>query len=176
MNVFVVSCSPVESAKLLPDKYSTKMPLECCQMTAVIYSDWYLNWGTIPKKDGSPYATRRGAFRNHPCTQWAAESQENLAWLLTHGLALCEEFEYRYSKIHACIKTLTHAKNIFENKTGKTLEIWRKVKNFVRAMPDELKYNNEIDTIEAYRKYVKSKGWTIDNYLRMPERKPEWMF
>jgi hypothetical protein len=46
---------------------------------------------------------------------------------------------------------------------------------FARAMPDELKYDTSIDTFEAYKRYIASKTWVKDNYLRMPERKPEWV-
>jgi len=175
MNVFVVSCSPVESAQQLPDRHITKMPLETCQMVSVIYSPWYYNWGTIPKKDGTPYSTAKGAFRNHPCSKWSAESYENLAWLLQHGFALCDEFKYRYQKEHACKAALEVSKSIFEDKTGQTLEIWKNVKGFVRAMPDEFKYDTSIDTIEAYRRYIISKSWPLDNYVKCPERKPNWM-
>ena len=76
MNIFVTSSDPVESAQVLPDKHIVKMPLETCQMLAVVYSKWYFNWGNdlLPKKDGTPYNTEKGAFRGHPCTIWAAES------------------------------------------------------------------------------------------------------
>ena len=36
---------PVKSAEVLPDKHVVKMPLETCQMLAVVYSKWYYNWG-----------------------------------------------------------------------------------------------------------------------------------
>ena len=49
------------------------------------------------------------------------------------------------------------------------------VSDFARAMPDDLKYNDTIDTITAYQKYVASKPWVSNNYLRMPTRKPEWI-
>lgn len=81
MNIFVTDSCPVFSAVALPDKLVNKMATESCQMISIIYSPWYHNWGTIPKKDGTPYNTAKGTHRNHPCTKWAAESYENLAWL-----------------------------------------------------------------------------------------------
>ena len=47
--------------------------------------------------------------------------------------------------------------------------------DFTRAMPDEFKYDDSIDTFTAYKMYVSSKPWVSDNYLRKPERKPEWI-
>ena len=45
---------------------------------------------------------------------------------------------------------------------------------FVRAMPDVLKYDDTIDTVTAYRKYLASKAWVLDNY-RVPDNKPSWL-
>ena len=36
MNIFVTSPDPVESAQVLSDKHIVKMPLETCQMLAVV--------------------------------------------------------------------------------------------------------------------------------------------
>lgn len=175
MNIFVVNECPVISAVELPDKHVNKMGLETCQMLAVIYSKWYHNWGTIPKKDGTPYNTDKGAFRNHPCTQWAAASYENLAWLIRHGYALCNEFRHRYQKPHSCFNTLIIAEDIFLQNSQQSLSIYQNVKEFTRAMPDELKYNDTIDTITAYQQYVASKPWVKDNYVKIPSRKPDWV-
>ena len=97
MNIFVTDPSPSASARVLPDKHIVKMPLECCQMLAIIYSKWYYEWGEIHKIDGTPYATKKGAFRNHPCTKWAAQNIHNTAWLIAHGTALCTEYYHRYN-------------------------------------------------------------------------------
>ena len=164
------------SARVLPDKHIVKMPLESCQMLAIIYSHWYYNWGTLPKANGSPYAIEKGAFRNHPSTKWAAESIYNTAWLIQHGCALAEEYTYRYGKIHTCAKTLFEAKKIFHQKTDQPIVCWGMAEKFSRAMPDEWKYDESIDTFTAYKLYIASKPWVKDNYLRIPERKPEWVY
>ena len=104
MNIFVTDPDPTVSAEVLPDKHIVKMPLETCQMLAVVYSKWYFAWGDdlLPKKAGTPYNTQKGAFRGHPCTVWAAQSIANTAWLIQHGFALLKEYENRYNKIHSC--------------------------------------------------------------------------
>lgn len=175
MNIFVTDECPVLSAVSLPDKHIVKMPLETCQMISVIYSPWYHNWGTIPKKDGTPYSTEKGAFRNHPCTIWAAKSYENLAWLIRHGYALCNEYKHRYGKVHACFAGIQEAEFLFTDKTNDTIYIYKNVKSFTRAMPDEFKLDESIDTPTAYQKYVASKPWVKDNYLKLPNRKPDWI-
>ena len=172
MNIFVTSSNPKESAKVLPDKHIVKMPLETCQMLSIVASEkWGHGYGTLPKANGKPYATERGAFRNHPCTVWANETVANSRWLLTHGLALCEEYSNRYGKIHTCLHTLAHANKIFPLDALHFSELTP----FVFAGPDEFKHDDTIDIYTKYKNYIASKPWVKDNYLRLPDRKPEWV-
>ena len=175
MNIFATDQDPNASAKVLPDKHIVKMPLECCQMLAIIYSSWYYDWGPLRKADGSYYATAKGAFRNHPSTKWAASSLYNTAWLIHHGCCLASEYQYRYGKVHTCGKTLFEAKKIFHRKADMAITCYCLADNFSRAMPNEWKYDDSIDTFTAYKRYIASKPWVKTNYLRAPERKPEWI-
>ena len=175
MNIFVTDPNPRASARVLPDKHIVKMPLESCQMLSIIFSKWYYDWGTINKLDGTPYATAKGAFRNHPCTQWAGENIYNTAWLIAHGCSLAFEYYLRYGKIHSCTKTLFEAKKLFHRKTGKSITCYCMADNFARAMPEEWKFDDSIDTFAAYKLYINSKPWVAENYLRNPDRKPEWI-
>ena len=169
MNIFATSPWPAESAIVLPDRHINKMPVECCQLLAIVASKWYHNYGTLAKKDGEPYATEKGAFRNHPCMIWVSQSPNNAYWLIKHGMNLCDEFHLRYGKPHSCYNTLLGAYYLFPK--GKINE----TTPFVRAMPDYLKYDESIDTFEAYKKYIATKEWVKTNYLKIPQRKPEWI-
>jgi len=100
---------------------------------------------------------------------WASQSPNNAYWLIKHGMNLCDEFHLRYGKPHSCYNTLLGAYYIFPK--GKINE----TTPFVRAMPDYLKYDESIDTFEAYKKYIATKEWVKTNYLKMPQRKPEWI-
>jgi hypothetical protein len=46
---------------------------------------------------------------------------------------------------------------------------------FVRSMDEVFKFDTTIDTFMAYKLYLASKPWIQDNYIRLPERKPEWI-
>ena len=170
MNIFVTDPDPVKSAQVLPDKHIVKMPLESCQMLAIVCSEkWGHGYGEIHKTNGEPYKTDKGAFRGHPCTIWANQCLENAWWLLTHGLALCAEYSHRYGKTHSCLRPLLEAKDImpsadFTNHTP-----------FAFAGPDEFKYDTSIDTLTAYKRYISSKPWAASNYLRDPSKKPNWL-
>ena len=175
MNIFATDFSPYKSAVVLPDKHIVKMPLETCQMLAIVCSDkWGHGFGTIPKADGTPYATEKGAFRNHPCTIWANNFVLNWQWLLAHGLAMCDEYTARYGKVHTCFNTLLAAKDILPtgDPTGRS---GKHTTPFARAMPEEYKLDTNIDTFTAYKMYIASKPWVKDNYLRLPHRKPDWI-
>lgn len=145
------------------------MAVETCQLLALAASKWYHDYGPLHKKDGTPYATEKGAFRKHPCAIWVGESVDNAYWLIKHGMNLCDEFQLRYGKSHACYNTLLEAYYMFPK--GKITE----VTPFVRAMPDYLKNDTSIDTFEAYRRYIATKEWVKDNYLKIPKRRPEWI-
>jgi hypothetical protein len=96
-----------------------------------------------------------------------------MAWMITHGLALCGEYLRRYGKLHACFTGLTDAKRLFEANTNKPLSVWREVSDFARAMPEELKYDDSIDDITAYRLYINGHK-PYAEWKRRPEAKPSW--
>ena len=176
MNIFVTDPCPIQSARNLPDKHIVKMPLETCQMLSIIYSDWYYGVGKLYKSDGTPYRTAHGAFRNHPCTQWAAANQYNLAWLIMHGIALCDEYTSRYDKIHTCEAVIYQALRIYNACFDDSVsQSYRKVTHFTRAMPESIKFDTTIDTITAYKQYLNTKPWLASNYLRIPSRKPSFI-
>ena len=86
MNIFVLSEDPVEAAQMQLNKHVVKMVLESAQMLCAPYET-----GVAPYKR---------AHYNHPCTIWARESYENYQWLISHALALAEEYTFRYEKTH----------------------------------------------------------------------------
>lgn len=174
MNIFAVDQSPVISAQSLPDRHVVKMCIENAQMLAVALGDKRgLGWGTIRKKDGTPYG--QGAHYNHPCTIWVRAEINNLAWTIVHGLSLCAEYTNRYGKVHSSIIAHLDAKELFHSHTDLDLSIYHKVRSFARAMPEEYKFDTSISDTDAYKMYVASKPWVCDNYLRVPSRKPEWV-
>ena len=177
MNIFVTDYCPIQSARNLPDKHIVKMPLETCQMLAIIYSDWYYGVGKLYKQDGTPYRTQHGAFRKHPCTIWAAANPYNLAWLIRHGYALCHEYNLRYNKVHTCLDVIEQAERIYHKSFDNLMlsDASRKVTDFTRAMPEDIKFDTTIDTITAYKRYLNTKPWLATNYLRIPSRKPSFI-
>ena len=171
MNLFACDHNPVKAAQALPDKHVVKMCIENAQMLAVALGSLHgLGWGNIRKKDGTYYSER--AHFNHPSTVWVRSSQANLAWTIVHGLALCAEYTHRYGKIHASVIAHLDAKDLFHRHTDRRLSIWSEVESFARAMPEELKFDESISDVEAYKRYlVFHKPWAV---WKLESRKPTW--
>ena len=175
MNIFVVDKDPIAAARVLPDRHVTKMIVESAQMLSVVYSSHYWDCGDVARKDGTPFRTAKGAFKNHPCTQWAADNHYNCAWLIQHAMGLLEEYNNRYNKQHGLNKSLFNAKRLFHRTTGHSVTCHTMVDSFARAMPVQWKHDDTIDDVTAYRRYVNSKPWVYNNYLRLPDRRPDWI-
>ena len=170
MNLFACDQHPVVAAQALPDKHIVKMCIENAQMLAVALGDLHgLGYGEIRKKDGTFYSQR--AHFNHPSTVWVRATHANLAWTIVHGLALCSEYTYRYDKIHASVIAHLDAKRLFHENVGQ-LSIYREVETFARAMPEEIKFDESISDVIAYRKYlVNHKPWAV---WKIESRRPSW--
>ena len=175
MNIFVVDRDPIKAARLLPDRHVTKMILESAQMLSIVFSKHYWDIGEVAKVNGDPFKTAKGAFKNHPCTQWAADSIYNCAWLIQHSMGLLEEFQLRYGKLHGLNKSLFNVKRMFHREVGHAITCYQMVESFARAMPEPLKYDTSIDDVTAYQIYVNSKPWVYYNYLKLPDRRPTWV-
>jgi hypothetical protein len=137
MNIFVLSPNPVKAAQMQCDKHVVKMCLETAQMLSTI--------------SNGPY---KPTHANHPCTLWAGANRTNYNWLVKHGLALCDEYTYRYDKRHKC-------RDIIESLSTPPEHIPIGITPFAQCMPDECKHT---DPMVAYRQYYHTKSafaqWT----------------
>ena len=165
MNIFVTDECPYQSAYNLPDKLVVKLALEQAQMIAANFSEEFLNYGGLRKKDGDFY---KATHKNHPCTMWGRASAENVAWMIVHGLAICAEYHRRYGKVHSCLQAHLDAKRLFESNCG-SLNMYHGHTDFVRAMPEEFKTNTQISTVVAYRQYMHTKTYAKWQHSEQPE-------
>lgn len=144
MNIFVLSLDPAEAARMQCDKHVVKMIVETAQILCTAGRGVY-----------------RPTHANHPCTVWAGQSADNFKWLIRHGLALCEEYTFRYGKRHKTqdVLALVEPPASFPV-VGLT--------PFAQAMPEELRSN---DVVASYRAYYHTKA----SFARWTRRDPpEW--
>jgi len=138
MNIFVLDRNLVKSAQAHVDKHVVKMPLETAQLLCTARHELTGDADTIPY---------RKTHTNHPCSVWARQSLANYTWLCDLGIALCEEYTYRYEKVHKCQAVIedciknTPVHNVFE---------YLELTPFPQAMDDEYKLS---DPVLAYRNY-----------------------
>ena len=78
--------------------------------------------------------------------------------------------------MHTCYDVIRQAVRIYHACfDGDINDAYHKVTEFTRAMPEDIKYNHRISTIEAYKYYLNTKPWLATNYLRRPDRKPSFI-
>lgn len=137
MNIFVLDNCPRRAAQMQCDKHVVKMALESAQLLCCAHSQELV-----------PY---KHTHRNHPCAIWTRASQADYYWLYKHALALCEEYEFRFGKEHACKEVILNLPAF----TSRNKSLFA----FALAMPDEFKRST---AVKSYREYYKHKAKTID--------------
>jgi len=138
MNIFILDADVVKCAQYHLDKHCVKMILETTQLlnNARIIND--TNYNPI----------YRPTHLKHPCSIWTSESLDNFKWLTELGLALCEEYTFRYSKIHKCQSIIQNFSKEIDNLTLPKIGMTP----YKLCMPDQYKVD---DAIESYRNYYR---------------------
>ena len=186
MNIFALSRNPVEAAQQMLDKHIIKMPTETCQMlhTNILYMQYVQEHGEEPQlKDLKAFhlATEselmKPAMLNHPSTIWARQTYANWNWLYEHGLALFDEYTYRYEKKHGTLQRILdcipYFDVVFEHNFPK-----KRLQPVSIAMDDQYRIPNPMDipnwdfVIESYRHYYLEGKWRIAEWRK--NRRPDW--
>lgn len=147
MNLFLLAETPSANAKAHPDKLVVKMPVEVCQMLASAQNR------PLTKADGTKY---KPTHTNHPCTVWCNESDVNYAFAVAYGLALCDEYEARYKRRHACRQPLLQAQSYVANVHAEPARFAVAISPAIRAVAgiqDALRMPLA-EAIQAYRAYL----------------------
>lgn len=119
MNLFILSKDPVEAAQLQCDKHVVKMIVESAQMLSTVHRMLDGELKRAPSKSGKTMSKHwvhpdpqldavlyRAVHMAHPCTVWTGVSNNNYNWHYVHFTALCDEYTYRYGKVHNTDKLL----------------------------------------------------------------------
>ncbi len=161
MNIFFLSTNPKLAALDHCDQHVVKMVLETTQMLCTAHR---ILDGDVAADAMGLYRT---AYANHPMTKWVRENQFNYSWAYSLLTELCDEYTYRYDKVHATeSKGLLDAlQKVPENicngaETGRTIP--------PMCMPDKYKFvqmaycrgsfhgrsrTTFTDVVDAYRRY-----------------------
>jgi len=155
VNIFVLDENPFLAARYHCDKHVVKMILETAQILSTV-----LHAYDIEETEDLYKPTHK----NHPCTIWAGEDVNNFYWCSCLGLALCDEYFYRYGKRHKSEEVITFAAhNLHHLPRGPQTP-------FVQAMPEQYRQK---DAVEAYRAYYIGEKLKMCTYKN--REVPEWL-
>ena len=186
MNIFALSRNPAEAAQQMIDKHVVKMPTETCQMlhTNILYMQYVKEHGKEPQlKDLKAFhlATEsklmKPAMLNHPSTIWARQTYANWNWLYEHGLALCDEYTYRYEKKHGTLQRILECIPYFDVVFEHTFPK-KRLQPVSIAMFDKYRIPNDMEVhnwdyvIRSYRHYYLEGKWRFASWRK--NRRPEW--
>ena len=151
MNIFFLDFDVKKCAEYHANSHVVKMVLETAQLLCGVH--WV-------QGSEAPYKL---SHKNHPCSIWVRESLSNYLYLCELGLALGEEYTYRYGKTHKSIEViqwcLSNRPNIKDiDFTTPPL-----------AMPDEYKVDS---VVESYRNYYKGAKSEIVSWKN--RKIPDW--
>ena len=185
MNLFILDVDPIIAAQNQCDKHVVKMIVESAQMLSTVHR---ILDGTETRRrsvsgktmtkyyelpDHRENILYKACHFNHPGTIWSRENCCNYTWHYKHFTALCDEYTYRYEKIHSTDNKL---RKILSN-----LPINIKRENGRTPFRLAMKSNPEcvttdlagVNAVESYRKFYKTKekrfkmDWT-------KRKTPEW--
>lgn len=98
MNVFYLDQHVENCAKMHLDKHVVKMRLEMAQIACTVHHKNGTDVNIIPYKK---------THQNHPCIKWAEKSLGNYAYIVSLGLELCNELDFRFgTKEQKCREVL----------------------------------------------------------------------
>jgi hypothetical protein len=185
MNIFILDNDPIIAAQLQCDKHVPKMVVESAQMLSTAHRVLDGKLTRKPSKSGKTMVKYWDLYEGqddleaemlyykavhvgHPCTVWTMESNSNYNWHYQHFIALCEEYTYRYGKLHKTARDLASA-------------LYSTPRNIpdgpLTPFPLAMKSNPECffwnDPVKSYRAFYQTK----QNRFKMvwtKRPKPEW--
>lgn len=144
MNIFRLDKQPQACAQALCDQHVVKMTLETAQLLCGAHR--YLDKDNIINQD-----MYKLTHINHQCSVWTRQSNNNYNWLYSYFIELCNEYTFRFGKIHKSDKKLRYVLHT----TPQNIHIGY-LTQMPFCMPEEYIDNN--DLIQSYRDfYIEEK-------------------
>ena len=187
MNIFYLDSDPIIAAQMQCDKHVVKMIVESAQMLSTAHRllDGTLVEGKRMVAGSVPVRWRKykswthqdsvkeqtlykAVHMSHPSTLWTMESLANYNWHYQHFVALCDEYKYRYNKIHATASLLTFLLDEIPDNipdVGPT-----PVRLAMKSNPECMHAD---DPVRSYREFYQTKQ-TRFKMVWTKRDKPEW--
>ena len=184
MNIFVLDDDPVIAAQSQCDKHVVKMIVESAQMLSTVHRMVDGTMERRPSKSGSMIQyfkldddretiLYKACHFNHPSTIWTRENCQNYKWHYQHFIALCDEYTYRYGKVHM---TDTKLRSILRNAPHdiKHTESMSPYKLAMGSNPECVVVGlSGTDAVQSYRNFYETKQEKF-NMCWTKRKQPEW--
>ena len=151
MNIFYLDSNPKLAAEYHLDKHVIKMILESAQLLCTAHI-------IIDKVSSAEKNLYHLTHINHPCSVWARTSINNYMWLYNLFTSLCDEYMFRYEKMH---KTDVRFRHVLKTPPVNMLNV--EFTSPAQAMP--IKYKNS-DSILAYRNYYINEKYKFASWKK----------
>lgn len=180
MNVFILDKDPIKAAQLQCNAHIVKMIVESAQMLSTAHRMLDGSLERRPSKSGKSTVKYwkmpdwrentlyKAVHMHHPCTVWTMKSNNNYNWHWVHFTALCDEYKYRYEKVHA---TDTRLRDVLKT-LPRNIPVGPMTPQplAMNSNPECMDPNN---IVESYRKFYQTKQHRFK--MAWTKRKvPEW--
>lgn len=162
MNIFYLHDDASIAAQMMCDKHIPKMIVEAAQMLSTAHRMLDGTETRKPSKSGKRMVKYysypdsylenviyKAVHFNHPSTVWTRESDKNYMWHYNHFIALGEEFEMRFGKLHKTILLLKDILSKIPKNIPKTNTI-TPIRLAMKAYPECIVEN---DGVQSYRNF-----------------------
>ena len=182
MNVFALNENPELAAQEQCDKHIPKMTVESGQMLSTAHRLLDGVMQLRPSKSGKTkvkyyrlpdnqmevtlYKNVHGA---HPCTIWSMQTSENYKWHYKHFIALCDEYTFRFGKIHKTDIQLRYPLSILPKNIPEG-----PLTPFPLAMKSNPECMFEDDPIKSYKLFYQTKQSRFKMAWERGREKPDW--
>lgn len=178
MNIFFIDWDPVKAAQMQCDKHVVKLVIEAAQMLSTAHrlldGHQYFETNSGGRRirrwrleDEREWILYKAVHMNHPCTVWTRENSANYLWHYEHFVALCDEYTYRYNKVHATDRLLRGPLSHLPYNIVMRDTITQP------ALAIEESCKTESNPVDCYRRFYETKQTRFDMHWTN-RRIPEW--
>ena len=179
MNIFYLDHDPELCAQYHTNKHIVKMSTEYMQLLSVAHRVLDGEQKQVLSKSGRKIKRYilsdqelneqlyQDSHTNHPSSAWVRQSKENYMWLYNLAVNVCNEYTYRYGKIHGASRLLKYLAKIPNNISSNTFN------EPPPSMPDVYKDKSSIISYHNYYNGGKQhlfawKNREVPYFINMP--------
>jgi len=181
-NVLYLSDDPIEAAHSHVDIHIGRQLESVCRILSSVWLDGEtVSLEYAPHEDAAPFGYARHLLAEllgnrilpvcshgikYPMVSWARLYGGNYDWLWRHGMALADEFTFRFERIH-CMVPIIRALEVVPEELLESMATWC---DAPAVLPSEISGEETVDRYQMY--YKKERPGGLVYTRRQP---PQWI-